>query len=791
MNTLHSGRAVLFVLLLTAVAWVGVSAQTMNVMISFNGTNGQWPEASPIQATDGNFYGTTAFGGPYSCAGYYCGNVYKIDTQGNYTVLYNFQGPPDGWMPIGELVQGSDGYFYGTTEHGGNTNSSSGTIFKISPGGAYSRIYTFCTVDACPDGANPEAGLVKGSDGNFYGVTRGGGAYGDLGTVFKITPSGGLTTLHSFNGNDGQWPLAALIEASDGYFYGTTSEGANNGVAGTVFKISSSGAFSTVYSFCSQTGCTDGASPYGGVIQGTDGNFYGTTDNGGDLNCQCGMAFMLTPQGTLTNLHAFTTLDGIYPEASLLQGPDGNFYGTTETGGAIGGGTIFRVTSSGGFAVVYNFCSEGYPGCPDGSTPYTPLTLGSDRNLYGATYAGGANDLGEIFQLTGVFPPPEQLVTVTPCRLLDTRQSSPIPGGSYETFNLPALAQQNGCAALTSAAVYSLNVTVVPVDGHPLGYLTIWPAGRPQPVVSTLNSPDGRIKANAAIVPAGSSGAVSVYVTDTTDVILDIDGYFATPGTSTLAFYPLTPCRVIATRGADGDLGGPYLQAQVERDFPVLESSCIPSGLNIAAYSMNFTVVPRPAGQPLGYLTVWPRGGAMPVVSTLNNPTATVVANAAVVPAGTDGGIATWPYNSTDLIVDIDGYFATAQPGGLSLYPTTPCRVLDTRANNGLPFTGQLSPPPVVLAGACEAATTAQAYVFNATVVPSASLGYLTLWPDGSRSGMPVVSTLNAYDGFIASNMAIVPNIDGAIDAFAGMGLPGPGSGYTQLILDISSYFAP
>ena len=376
-----------------------------------------------------------------------------------------------------------------------------------------------------------------------------------------------------------------------------------------------------------------------------------------------------------------------------------------------------------------------------------------------------------------------QLVNVTPCRLVDTRKNGgqPIQGGTSRSFTLPQL---GGCNIPTTAAAYSLNVTVVP-SGQ-LGYLTIWPTGESRrPVVSTMNSLDGRIKANAAIIQAGVSGAVSVYVSNTTNVILDIDGYFAVPAalaasTQPLQFYPLTPCRVLDTRNANGPLGGPYLTTKQERDFPVLSSDCnIPSSAQ--AYSMNFTVVPY-QGQSLGYLTVWPQGGSQPVVSTLNNLTATIVANAAIVPAGTGGGIATYPSGNTQLLADIDGYFAPAGTGGLALYPAVPCRVIDTRKiGNGQPFSGELSPPVDVVDSACAPPSTAQAYVFNATVVPSGGLGYLTLWPDSLNK--PVVSTLNATDGAITSNMAIVPNVNGSIDAFA--------SGITQLILDISAYFAP
>jgi hypothetical protein len=216
----------------------------------------------------------------------------------------------------------------------------------------------------------------------------------------------------------------------------------------------------------------------------------------------------------------------------------------------------------------------------------------------------------------------------------------------------------------------------------------------------------------------------------------------------------------------------------MSRSFPLLSSSCIPSGLNPSAYSLNFTVIPNPSGQPLSYLTVWPAGESQPTVSTLNNPTATVVANAAIVPAGTNGAIEVYAYNTTDLLIDIDGYFAAPGTGGLSMYPQAPCRVLDTRQSGGS-FMGEKTVN--VEGSACAPASNADAYIFNATVVPPGSMPFLTLWPDGEQQ--PTVSTLNAYDGFITSNMAIVPTNDGSIDAYA--------AGLTQLILDISGYFAP
>ena len=500
-----------------------------------------------------------------------------------------------------------------------------------------------------------------------------------------------------------------------------------------------------------------------------------------------GTAFELSPSGgggwTEAGLYSFfgNGSDGQNPYAGLVFDTSGNLFGTTLNGGLYTGGTVFELPD-----VAHGCCREimmySFGNGNDGQNPHGGLTPGPSGSMLGTTaYGGGPSSGGTVFEITPGPPQPGlQFVPITPCRAVDTRQSSPIPGGMAESF--PLAQSGNLCNLPANVVAYSLNVAVVPQQT--LGYLTIWPTGQAQPLVSTLNSPDGRIKANAAIVAAGGpSGSVSVYVTDTTNVIFDINGYFVASSPATLAFYTLTPCRVIDTRGANGALGGPYLVAQVERDFPVRESSCIPQDVSIAAYSMNFAAVPHRPGQPLSYLTVWAEGQLQPLVSTLNNPTGTVVANAAIVSAGTGGGIATWPYNDTDLVVDINGYFAAPGTGGYSFYAVAPCRVYDSRNNNGQPFTGERTVP--ISGSPCAPPSNAGAYVLNAAVVPSGSLGYLTLWPDQNpQQPPPVVATLNASDGFITSNMAIVPNMDGSTDALAAYG-------YTQLILDISGYFAP
>jgi uncharacterized repeat protein (TIGR03803 family) len=601
--------------------------------------------------------------------------------------------------------------------------------------------------------------------------------------------------LHSFGSgpDDGSTPVAGLIFDAAGNLYSTTSGGGTYG-PGTVFELTPAGTETVLYSFGA---FGDGVSPYAGLIFDAAGNLYGTTYGGGAYQCSlgagCGTVFELSPNGTggwtETVLHSFGNgTDGAIPSAGLIFDAAGNLYGTTAYGGDYGGyngdGTVFELSpnGSGGWTetVLHNFHYNG----TDGVSPYAGLIFDAAGNLYGTTREGGTSSYGTVFEITPVAVAEQFVPLSQPCRAVDTRPptgNGPISGGTFRNFPISG---EGGCATLPNAAVYSMNVTVVPAT-RSLGYLTVWPAGRPQPVVSTMNSVDGRVKADAAIVPAGANGAVSIYVTDTTNVIVDVNGYFAPVSGSTLAFYPLPPCRVADTRYSSypEGLGPPSLTGGQQRDFPILNATttCNIPASGVAAYSLNFTVVPHGT---LGYLTVWPTGQAQPTVSTLNDVLGRVIANAAIVVAGGSGEVSVYPTNDTDLVIDINGYFAAAGQGGLSLYAVTPCRVIDTRhVGTGLPFTGTLTPPVDVVNSPCGVPATAQAYVLNATVVPVVSLGYLTLWPDGTDQ--PLVSTLNAADGSLSNNMAIVPaGTQGKIDAYAGNGL-------TQLILDISSYFAP
>jgi uncharacterized repeat protein (TIGR03803 family) len=417
-------RTTILRILLFCLAAVIVSpAQSVvfTTLASFDGSNGAQPFLMTlVQGSDGNFYGTTHSGGAYNQ-----GTVFKITPTGSLTTLYSFCSQPncaDGYFPEAGLILATDGNFYGTASAGGG---DFGTVFRITPSGTLTTLHTF---QGGKEGIMPIGALVQASDGNFYGTTNNGGVSDNCllgcGTAFKMTSDGTLTTLYSFcsqpNCTDGGNPTGGLVQGADGDLYGTTASGGGNcGACGTVFKITSAGALTTLYSFCSQQNCTDGDLPQAGLIKATDGSFYGTTLGGGNTSgdCNfyftfgCGTVFKITASGTLTTLHAFDYTDGAGPNAALLQGIDGNFYGTAEAGGTNcpgtpGCGTTFRITPTGTVTILYSFCSLG--NCADGSNPYGGLVQATNRFLYGTTYAGGnLNDCagagcGTVFRLLPV-----------------------------------------------------------------------------------------------------------------------------------------------------------------------------------------------------------------------------------------------------------------------------------------------------------------------------------------------------------------------------------------------------
>ena len=401
-------------------------------VLSFTGTNGSLPRATPVQASDGKLYGTTTTGGANGI-----GSVYSVTTTGTLATVFSFTtstgdgaiasvlqasdgnlytitdqgGPgnggavvkvtlagagttlktfgddaPGGTNPIGALVDGGDGFYYGTAYGGGNSNR--GVVFRMTPAGVVTVLHHF----AGSDGNGPSAGLVKASDGNYYGVTELGGA-SNAGTVFKITPTGTFTSLHAFNGTDGSAPDSALIQASDGNLWGTTSGGGTVGDFGTIFSIDLAGTtFTSRKSFSD----TDGSFPFGAALVSFAGALYGTTETGG-ANGQ-GTAFKITTGGTFTSLSSFARLtSGAFPAAALTVGSDGNLWGTTYRGpsasGVVSAGTVFKMTSAGAVTLVHTFTTT------DGSQPIASVVAASDGTFWGTTTAGGSGGSGVLFNV--------------------------------------------------------------------------------------------------------------------------------------------------------------------------------------------------------------------------------------------------------------------------------------------------------------------------------------------------------------------------------------------------------
>jgi len=454
------------------------AAQTFKTLVSFDGTNGQYPQLmSLVQGADGNFYGTAPEGGTGS------GTIFKLNPEGNLTVFHSFAGP-DGAGPLGGLIQALDGHFYGTTSAGGTGNL--GTVFRIDERGQLTTMYSFSASGA----SIPDAPLIQASNGHFYGTASRGGVNNNdcytfrtagCGTIFEITSAGNLTTLYSFCADgtcaDGFDPASGLIQSTDGNFYGTTSEVGNvfcPPACGTIFKITPAGNLTTLYSFCAKQNCTDGGYP-SGLIQAKDGNFYGTTAQGGNFNnncvTTCGTVFKITPTGELTTLYRFCAqtncADGAIPMAGLIQATDGNFYGTTSAGGVdfecinanfFGCGTIFKIIPGGKLTTLYTFCADG--SCSAGEFPYGGLVQATSGLFYGTTAYGGMSNAcnlgcGTVFSLgVGLGPFVETRPTSGRVGAAVTILGTNLKGATSVTFN--------GTAAAFKVVSKSLITTAVP-----------------------------------------------------------------------------------------------------------------------------------------------------------------------------------------------------------------------------------------------------------------------------------------------------------------------------------------
>ena len=446
-------------LLATAIA---APAQILRTLVNFDFTNGGDPEYTTlVQGLNGNMYGTTVVGGGTPNA---YGTFFDITPQGALTTIYDFGTQANsGAAPEAGVMLAGDANFYGTTLYGA-TDGGMGTVFKITPSGKLTTLHYFCT-KTCQDGASPYGGLIEASNGTLFGTTSGEGT-SSHGTVFKITVVGQLSTIHTFNGADGASPYAGLIQASNGNLYGTTSAGGdlscNQGFGcGTVFRITREGKFKVLHTFEG----TDGFDPFGVLVQASDGNLYGTTVGGGtDCSGGCGTVFRVTPNGTFTTVHAFNFTDGSQPSAGLVQATDGDLYGTTTAGGNLscssqvfnGCGVVFRIALDGTFSIMHEFDGT------DGANPWGALAQATSGVFFGTTMG---HSWGTVFSLDVGLGPFAGLVT----DFGKVGQTSGILGqGLTGTTNV----YFNGVPANFTVRADTFLTAIVP-SGATTGYVTV------------------------------------------------------------------------------------------------------------------------------------------------------------------------------------------------------------------------------------------------------------------------------------------------------------------------------
>jgi uncharacterized repeat protein (TIGR03803 family) len=364
----------------------GADAQTVSTIYNFSGstTDGANPwYVTLVQGTDGGLYGTTYNGGSKGL-----GAAFKVTTTGTFKLLHSFAGgSKDGENPSGGMTLGSDGNFYGTAQQGGT--ASQGVVFKMTTAGAVTILHSF---NNATDGSFPWGPPILASDGNFYGSTSGGGKGGG-GTVYKITSTGTYTTVYTFTPAIGTSPIASPTQGTDGYLYVPVALSGLNS-CGSVVKISTAGVLNNSYQFPCGNG---GSFPIGPLIQASNGNFYSTTQDGG-TNGE-GTIYQVTPGLAVTILHSFGASfgDGIMPSAGLLLATDGNYYGSTAEGGTYDDGTIFNTSTGGSYAQLYSFNNSANL---LQMSPLSPPVQDTNGTLYGATEFGGTSNDGTVYSLS-------------------------------------------------------------------------------------------------------------------------------------------------------------------------------------------------------------------------------------------------------------------------------------------------------------------------------------------------------------------------------------------------------
>jgi uncharacterized repeat protein (TIGR03803 family) len=532
-------------------------AQTFTSLVSFDVTNGANPQWAPlVQGTDGNLYGTASGGGIFNSGCFrspdgYCGTVFKITPAGTLTTLHFFTNGEDGSGQASGLVLATNGNLYGVNSNGGNLSFcfgiGCGAAFKITPGGTLTTLLDF----TFGEGVNPNSALVQGTGGNLIGTTVNGGISGcgptadGCGTIFKMTPWGTLTVLHKFDFTDGWDPQnTVLTQGVDANFYGeTTGGGKYSNCAdrcGTVFMIGSDGDFTLLHSFKG----TDGYNPTGGLVQTTDGNFYGATYSGGANGY--GTVFKMTPGGAVTTLHSFNGTDGAGPYGGLVLATDGNFYGTTSAGGANGDGTIFEITAAGTLTTLHNFDGT------DGADTESALLQATNGTFYGTTYGGGTSGNGTIFSLsTGLGPFVAFLPAARPVGGVVEILGQGFTGASGVSFNGTAATFTVESDTYLTATVPAGASTGSIIVTEPGGTLTSNKTFRVVPQITSFSPASGPVSTSVVITGETFVGVIDVHFGNVKVTSFTVDS--DTQITATVPAGAETGKISVCTAGGSGD----------------------------------------------------------------------------------------------------------------------------------------------------------------------------------------------------------------------------------------------